>query len=364
MSALSCFSEAEFERAKIYLASQVAIMMGRKFEEGDWCRVYCAAKGLPDTGWSNLSIDVMYGNLGVEHKMLCQKSDQAIKAACGTTLMHPAGTRSIRIPSESDPTTAARIVLGQYADLINQRAGFVQIMNEYNNGDLERSKAAEKIAALYGMSLASASKLVPPKRTPVVNGAPTHSKPDMRTGWLLWQDSLQEFLYFEERTTPPNPDNYYAEWVDSGGGRRKKSRNLWVYDKETRTKKFSITTEAGAKIQPYFSVPTPDDPNLYYFRVQGEKIDDGSVRIWLTQNTAAYLRHLVGSLDKNVLSSAILEAAKQVSEDQTVREPLGEVAVPVIITIPAYEALKTSFEGVSDEHMVQVLIRSLGRDST
>ena len=38
-------------------------MMGRKFEEGDWCRVYCSAKGIPLTGLSNLSIAVMYGNL-------------------------------------------------------------------------------------------------------------------------------------------------------------------------------------------------------------------------------------------------------------------------------------------------------------
>lgn len=66
---LSAFSESEYKKARLYLATQVADMMGRKFEEGDWSKVYCAAKGIPLSPWSNLSIDVTYGNLGVEHKM-------------------------------------------------------------------------------------------------------------------------------------------------------------------------------------------------------------------------------------------------------------------------------------------------------
>ena len=44
-------------------------MMGRKFEEGDWADVYCTAKNIPNRGWSNLNIDVIYNGLGVEHKM-------------------------------------------------------------------------------------------------------------------------------------------------------------------------------------------------------------------------------------------------------------------------------------------------------
>ena len=44
---------------------------------------------------------------------------------------------------------------------------------------------------------------------------------DMRTGWLIWQDSLIEFLYFEEEMLPPVPDDYWAEWKESGGGSRK-----------------------------------------------------------------------------------------------------------------------------------------------
>jgi hypothetical protein len=140
-------------------------MMGRKFEEGDWSYVYCAAKGLPESGWSNLRIDVMHESLGVEHKMLCVRSKKRMKEHCGTTLMHPSLTRSIRIPSTvGDPTETARDVLNQYVELIRRR----------------RQRVAENAPG---------------------------STPDMRIGWLLWQVSLKEFLYFEKEMLEPNPDD-------------------------------------------------------------------------------------------------------------------------------------------------------------
>lgn len=40
---LPVFTAAEFERARLFLATHVADMMGRKLEEGDWAKVYCAA---------------------------------------------------------------------------------------------------------------------------------------------------------------------------------------------------------------------------------------------------------------------------------------------------------------------------------
>jgi len=79
----------------------------------------------------------------------------------------------------------------------------------------------------------------------------------------------------------PNPKDFYAEWHDSGGGARKASRNLWVFDKATGHKRYSITTSAGAKIQPYFDVPPPNDTNVYLFTVIGEVIGVGMVRVWL-----------------------------------------------------------------------------------
>ncbi|MGC1270001.1 MAG: hypothetical protein WA842_05315 [Croceibacterium sp.] len=111
---LPVFNPDEFQRANILLASRVSEMMGRKLEEGDWSQVYCAAKGIPLAGWSNTDIDVMFGHLGIEHKAICRKAMQPIKDSCGTTIMHPAGTRAIRIPAEEDATKAARDVLRQY----------------------------------------------------------------------------------------------------------------------------------------------------------------------------------------------------------------------------------------------------------
>jgi len=244
---LSAFTKEEFKRAHIYLASRVATMLGRKFEEGDWSYVYCNAKNIPDQGWSNLNIDIMHDGLGVEHKMLCVRSKKNMKEHCGTTLMHPAATRAIRIPSlEGDPTEIAQNVLSQYVDLLDQRE--------------------DKLAELY-----------PGK------------KPDLRTGWLLWQESLAEFMYFEEDIFVPNPDNYWAEWKESRGGTRRESKTLWVYKKDTGQKRYSITTIAGAKIQPYFDVPPPNDPNICYFKVQGEDFKSGLIRVWLTQTTAKLL---------------------------------------------------------------------------
>lgn len=50
---LKAFTEQEFAKAKVLLATQVANMMGRKLEETDWNEVYCAAKDIPRSGWSN-----------------------------------------------------------------------------------------------------------------------------------------------------------------------------------------------------------------------------------------------------------------------------------------------------------------------
>ena len=102
---LQAFSEEERAKAHKFLASRVSIMMGRKFEEGDWNYIYCNAKDIPSIGWSNLNIDIMYRGLGVEHKMLCVKSNKPIKEYCGTSPMHPSMTRSIRIPSTSGNPT-------------------------------------------------------------------------------------------------------------------------------------------------------------------------------------------------------------------------------------------------------------------
>jgi hypothetical protein len=320
---LPTFTPEEFARAKVLLAGRVAAMLGRKFEEGDWAEVYCGAKGLPKAGWSNLDIDVMHGRLGVEHKMLCKRSKPHIRDYCGTRQMHPAATRSIRIPSaETDATRAAQDVLKQYGNLILAR----------------RKKLAENAPG---------------------------EEPDLRTGWLLWQERLVEFLYFEEALTPPDPSAYYAEWSERGaGGARKGSRNLWVYERATDVKRYSITTEAGAKIQPYFDVPAPTDPNVYVFIVQGEAVGSDLVRIWITHATAASLELLLGTLNSGAVSDAIL-AASSVASTSEVREGAGQgEARELVISATAYGVMTSAFQGVSDEHRMQLVVQCLGKTRT
>lgn len=318
MPALCAFTTSEKEKAKKLLATSVAKMMGRKFEEGDWANVYCVAKSIPDRGWSNLHIDVMHHGLGVEHKMLCVGGERPLLSLAGTTLMHPSATRSIRIDSTSIPAQDAMInVLVQYKELIEQRA----------------RKVAETAS---------------------------DGQADMRTGWLIWERSLTEFLYFEEAMTPPNPDCYWAEWNERPArGSRKGSKNLWIYEHGTNKKKFSITTSAGAKVQPYFDVPAPNDPNLYHFRVQSEQVSESVMRIWITSGTANRLREILADPELRSLSEEIIEAAKIELDSVNAVDADGDLAVPVEISKQAHETLISRWGGVSDEHRVQLLIQSL-----
>ncbi|MGA9778312.1 MAG: hypothetical protein ACLPRE_13850 [Limisphaerales bacterium] len=206
---LPAFTLDQRTRAHALLAAKVAYMMGRKFEEGDWAEVYCKAKGIPVRGWSNLNIDLMHEGLGVEHKMLCYRSDADLAEAFGQTLMHPAATRSIRVPPTNVAADKAmRDIFQQYAALIQQRT----------------NKVSET--------------------------APKGKESDMRTGWLLWQESLRQFLYFEEPMLAPDPKDFYAEWHDSGGGARKASRNLWVLTKPPATNAIPSPHPPAQKFSP------------------------------------------------------------------------------------------------------------------
>lgn len=232
----------------------------------------------------------MYRNIGVEHKML--GANRPLGDLCGgKSLMHPSATRSIRIAStDIDPDKAMRDVLTQYADFLEER----------------KRKVKETCPDL---------------------------EPDMRTGWLLWKTSLDEFLYFEEETILPNVDDYRAEWHETQNkGARKPSKNLWVFEKGTDKKKFSITTSAGAKVQPYFDVPPLSDPNVYLFKVQGEELDTGEIRIWVTASTARELQRLVGDLTAENLALAIESVATDPTRDTATQDQESEAAEPLTVT--------------------------------
>lgn len=318
MKTLSVFTESEVKIATDLLSAKVSTMLGRKMEEADWDFVYCNTKKIPQTEWSNLHIDINHNGLGVEHKMLRVTRSGSILNECGTTKMHPAGTRSIRIPEENDPNKAMLDILNQYNEYIDSRVKNVLSNSENNTADI-------------------------------------------RTGWLLWKDNLEEFLYFEEEMLKPDPYLYYAEWsITPARGSRKPSKSLWIYNKETGRKKFSVTTTAGAKIQPYFDVPAPNDKNLYHFKVQGVLVDGGLVKVWLTRSTAKNLELLLGSLDTEKLSNAIdqFNGKETVAQDDfTAAE---SIAVPILIKECSYSKLKTIFKPISDEYMLQQFVIQLG----
>ena len=305
MITLPVFTIEEAQRAKLLLAAKVASMMGRKLEEGDW---------------SNLSVDVNYNGLGVEFKMLRigLQRGRSIKEVCGTTKMHPAATRSIRIDDfDLTPDEVMTDILTQYADLIDERAKSVK----------ERSPDGSA---------------------------------DMRLGWLLWESDLREFLYFEESMRRPDPARYSAFWNETPArGARKASKSLWIFDKATGAKRYSVTTSAGIKIQPYFDVPPPSDPNLIYFRVQSEPVGEDTVVLWVSASTAGRLREILGSIDRQVVSDAISRTATF----GLLKEQSGiygeEFAVPIHVSKKAFEILVGSWDAMSDEHHIQQLIDSL-----
>jgi hypothetical protein len=319
IQALRAFTDRERTLAHRLLAARVAYMMGRKLEEGDWAEVYCGAKGIPFRGWSNVEVDVIYDSVGLELKMLGKGSSQPITSLCGTQLMHPAATRAIRIESiDRDANEVMRDVFHQYAAVIERRRATVA-----------RASGVER--------------------------------PEMRTGLLLWQTSLRQFLYFEELLVAPSPDEFRAVWnTRAAAGPRLGSKNLWIYERATNRKRFSVTTQAGIKIQPYFDVPAQDDPNLYVFTVQGEEVADGVVRVWLTRATARELERVVGSLDAETVSSAILSSPPPAVGASAAAE--SEAVAEVYVKSEAYDSLLDKFDAKSDELRFRALLSTLEAD--
>lgn len=320
MQTLSAFSELERKRAKVLLAAKVASMMGRKLEEGDWSEVYCEAKNIPETGWSNLHIDIAHGGIGVEFKMLQikVKADHSIRDVCGTSRMHPSLTRSVRIDNpELSPQDVMTDVFRQYSEHVDHHIN--RVREQSPDGSV-----------------------------------------DLRFGWLLWENSLQEFLYFEERMRKPNPDDYYAIWNETPSqGTRKASRSLWIYDNVTNRKRYSVTTSAGVKIQPDFDIPQPNDSHLVYFRVQSEPIEDDTVLLWVTPATASRLREQLGSVEKDVVSQAILAVPEYSDPRQALPINALRSAVPIPVSKEAFDRLMAKWIAVNDEHRMRLFLKSI-----
>ena len=302
-------SQAEKERVKRLLASKVVGMFGRKLEEADWTEVYCKARGIPNQGWSNLKLDVMVPGLGLEIKMLGVK-DVPIVNQCGTSLMHPSATRSISLPT-GDAHSAMEQVLTEYSELLESRRRSVDDQ--------------------FGV------------------------RSELRSGWLLWKRSLDEFLYFEEKLEVPDFSKYTADWYEhNSDGARRRSRNLWIFDQNGR-KRYSVTTERGVKVQPYFDIPPLGAKNLAIFKIQGEEVENDAVRIWLTASTYENLLSIFNTKSYSTEMSKLLGGLPAISEGD-VLESLEADLREIKIDKAVYENLCEKIEGVSDEHRMRQFI--------
>ena len=180
----------------------------------------------------------------------------------------------------------------------------------------------------------------------------------------MWEDQLREFLYFEEAMTKPDPAKYSATWNDTPAREtRKASKSLWIFDKQTGAKRYSVTTSAGIKIQPYFDVPPPGDPNLLYFRVQSEPLDDETVVLWVSTATAERLKGLLGSTDRQVVSDAVSRGSRCSVRDIQADTADASLAVPIQVSKEAFDILIEHWNGVSDDQRMQQLIEVLSSDS-
>jgi len=128
--------------------------------------------------------------------------------------------------------------------------------------------------------------------------------------------------------------------VTEARGARKASKSLWIYDKKSNKKKYSVTTSAGIKIQPYFDVPPPNDPNMAYFRVQSEQLDEDTIVLWIATATAVMLKSRLGSLEKDVVSQAVLDAVKVHRSDNELAGEGLNAAVPVCVSKEAFDLLR------------------------
>ena len=142
-------------------------------------------------------------------------------------------------------------------------------------------------------------------------------------------------------------------------GVRKSSKSLWIYERKTGKKRYSVTTSAGIKIQPYFDVPVPSDPSLFYFRAQSEQIDSDTILLWVAHSTANALRAKIGALTKENVSKTVVNLASALKGNPAVATVDADMAVPIPISPEARAVLFTTFEGISDEHRAQLILKAL-----
>ena len=236
---------------------------GGKMEEGYWNYIYHTIRNAPISTWSNLPMrDFLHNGLGVEMKLLQRRSP--LKAP-GRRIMHPSVTRTLLFDSALDAETCKVQILEQFGTRI---ADF-------------RRRIAQTCSGCT---------------------------PDIRWGIFLWNSKLDEFLYFEEKLREPDPNDFYAHFIE-GKHRGNRTRNLHIFEKETNIKRYSITMpNNGAKLQPYFDVPSVGQ-GAYAFRVP----DDDRKPVWLTNATIEALQR-ASLQNKQSIDELIISALRKLKE--------------------------------------------------
>ena len=325
MTALPVFDLEQNEHVRALLVKLTSEMQGRKLEEGDWTDLYCKVLGISNSGWSNLHLDVMIPGLGIEQKMLRDTGSGSLLQLCGQTKMHPSATRSIRISDvNADAEAVMYEVFLQYSDLIEQRRELIS----------QTQSAGGRVS--------------------------------LRLGWLIWRGSLDQFLYFEEDLVAPNPDEYSAVWNEgsSSNSPRKSSKSLWVYRKSDGVKRFSITTLAGIKIQPYFDVPVANDPNLYFWDLRPQVSEDGLVSVSVDRKTYEILKANIGSVEPRKIQSLVDALVKRKSDqDSNNRETDWKNSVIEIeIQSNDLERLQELFNSAHSSEVIYRLARDINEN--
>lgn len=261
------FSKEEVDSVQQMLGDLVRALRvvpgGGKVEERHWSHIYHAVRKAPTVGWSNLPMrDFRHGGLGVEMKLLKRRSPLRDQ---GRRLMHPSATRRIEFDPSLDAGVCKKQVLTQFADQISAF----------------RERVAETAAEVT---------------------------PDIRWGVFLWNPSLEEFLYFEEVMEEPDPDDFYADFVEVRH-RGRPTRSLYIFEKETGIKRYSVTMpERGAKIQPYFDIPYVGR-GAYAFTVPNDKLKP----VWLNNEAFDALQKASRGQDLNEFVLAALRALKELA---------------------------------------------------
>ncbi len=85
----------------------------------------------------------------------------------------------------------------------------------------------------------------------------------------------------------------------------------------------------------------------------------GQVRVWLTSSTVRELIRIIGSLDVDVISDAVIGTVGRLQVQDAKAEYFEESGQSVSLRDDAYTALVNALPGVSDEHCFVLLLERM-----